>query len=102
MGRYIGAVRQALAELNPTLGVFAIAGNHDHSSSFWTIAREFSRSDVCVLANENYSLKVQGSRVFIVGVDDLWSRRAQPSRPFRVIGPDDCTSPPTHTPHTAT
>ena len=101
MGRYIGAVRQALAELNPTLGVFAIAGNHDHSSSFWTIAREFSRSDVCVLANENYSLKVQGSRVFIVGVDDLWSRRAQPSRAFRGIGPDDCTILLAHNPDTA-
>ena len=101
MGRYIGAVRQALAELNPTLGVFAIAGNHDHSSSFWTIAREFSRSDVCVLANENYSLKVHGSRVFIVGVDDLWSRRAQPSRAFQGIEPDDCTILLAHNPDTA-
>ena len=101
MGRYIGAVRQALAQLKPTLGVFAIAGNHDHSSSFWTIARALSKSDVCVLANENYSLEVQGSRVFIVGVDDLWSRRAQPSRAFRGIGPDDCTILLAHNPDTA-
>jgi len=101
MGRYIGAVRQALAELKPVLGVFAVAGNHDHSSSFWTIARELRKSDVRILANENYSLEVRGCRVFIVGVDDLWSRRAQPWRAFRGIEPGDCTILLAHNPDTA-
>jgi predicted MPP superfamily phosphohydrolase len=100
-GRYIGAVRYALAKLKPTLGVFAVAGNHDHSSSFWTIARELGKSDVRILTNENYSLEVHGCRVFIVGVDDLWSRCAQPSRAFRGIEPDDCTILLAHNPDTA-
>jgi uncharacterized protein len=86
MGRYIGAVRQVLAELKPTLGVFAIAGNHDHSSSFWTIARALSKSDVCVLANENYSLEVRGNRVFIVGVDDLCRAVRNPRAHFGELG----------------
>jgi uncharacterized protein len=101
MRRYIAAVRQVLAELKPTLGVFAIAGNHDHSSSFWVIAQALTKSGACVLANENYSLEVKGSRLFIVGVDDLWSRRAQPSRAFRGVEPDDCTILLAHNPDTA-
>jgi len=101
MWRYIGEFRQALGELKPPLGVFAIAGNHDHSLSFWTIAQALRNSGACVLANENHSLELKGSRLFIVGVDDLWSDRARPSYAFRGVQPDDCTILLVHNPDAA-
>ena len=101
MHRYIDAFRRTLVDLDPTLGVFAVAGNHDHSSSFWKTAQALKKSGVCFLANENYPVALQGSRLFIVGVDDLWSRRAQPARAFRGLKPDDCTILLAHNPDTA-
>jgi predicted MPP superfamily phosphohydrolase len=37
----------------------------------------------------------------VVGIDDLWSRRAEPSRAFHGIKPDDCTIVLAHNPDTA-
>lgn len=101
MRRYIGHFGRVLAELKPAGGIFAIAGNHDHSSSFWTIARALRESGVRVLANENHSLDLRGEHLFIVGIDDLSSRHAEPARAFRGVGPEDCTIVLAHNPDTA-
>lgn len=98
---YIDEFGRALGELKPRLGLFAIAGNHDHSLSFWAIAQALRNAGACVLANENYLLEPKGNRVFIVGVDDLWSGRARPSRAFRGVQADDCTILLVHNPDVA-
>ena len=37
----------------------------------------------------------------VVGIDDLWSRRAEPSRAFAQVRPDECTMVLAHNPDTA-
>jgi hypothetical protein len=101
MRRYVGAFRHALARLNPKVGVFAVAGNHDHWSSFDTIAGALDAAGVDLLSNANRPLKLKGEPIVIVGIDDLWSRRAEPSRAFKDVAPDAATIVLAHNPDTA-
>ncbi len=101
MRRYIDPFRHALAELQPSVGVFAIPGNHDHWSSISVIAQALNAAGVRVLANEHQRVVTRGRDLVIVGIDDLWSRRAEPARAFQGLGPDDCTIVLAHNPDTA-
>jgi predicted MPP superfamily phosphohydrolase len=101
MRRYLGEFERALAGLAPKAGVFAIAGNHDHWSSFGTIAQALRNAGAHVLANANERVAIRGEEVVIVGIDDLWSRRAEPSRAFAGVRPEDCTIVLAHNPDTA-
>lgn len=101
MRRYVGAFRHAISRLNPKVGVFAVAGNHDHWSSFDTIAGALEAAGVDLLANSNRAVKVKGASLTIVGIDDLWSRRAEPSRAFKDVAPDAPNIVLAHNPDTA-
>ena len=101
MRRYINEFRRVLSDLAPAAGVFAIAGNHDHWSSFTMISDALTRAGARVLANESERVAIRHEQIVIVGIDDLWSRRAEPSRAFRGIAPEDCTLVLAHNPDTA-
>jgi len=101
MRRNLSGFRQRLTALKPRLGVFAIAGNHDHWSSFAMIEQALRAAGVKVLANESVRLTLPGGDLTIVGIDDLWSRRAEPSRAFRETVSADCTIVLAHNPDTA-
>ncbi len=101
MRRYLREFERALSGLAPKAGVFAIAGNHDHWSSFGTIAQALRDAGARVLANANERVALRGEEAVIVGIDDLWSRRAEPSRAFAGVRPDDCTIVLAHNPDTA-
>ncbi len=101
MRRYVGAFRHALSKLKPKIGVFAVAGNHDHWSSFDTIAEALECAGVELLANSNRRIKLNGEQLMILGIDDLWSRRAEPSKAFRDVTAEDCTIVLAHNPDTA-
>jgi uncharacterized protein len=99
--RFLDPFRRALADLNPGTGVFAIAGNHDHWSSFETIAGALDAAGIQVLSNESCRLRLRGEKMHVVGIDDLWSRRAEPSRAFSQVKADECTVVLAHNPDTA-
>jgi predicted MPP superfamily phosphohydrolase len=101
MRRYIGDFRRALANLNPKFGVFSIAGNHDHWSSFGMISEALRAAGARVFANQHERLTINGENLVIVGIDDLWSRRAEPSRAFNGVQPGECTIVLAHNPDTA-
>ncbi len=98
---YLVPFRRALAELNPTVGVFAIAGNHDHWASFDRIDEALRSANIQTLSNESRALEIRGERLMIVGIDDLWARQADPQRSFSRVRPDDCTIVLAHNPDTA-
>ncbi len=93
--------RRALAELNPGVGAFAIAGNHDHWASFDHIDEALRAAGVQTLSNESRALELRGARLTIVGIDDLWARQADPQRSFSRVKPNDCTLVLAHNPDTA-
>ena len=101
MRRYLAGFREAISALEPRLGVFAVAGNHDHWSSVERINEALKRAGVYALANESHRLRVRGESLVVVGIDDLWSRRAEPSRAFAQVLPGECTIVLAHNPDTA-
>ncbi len=100
MVSYLDEVCRALKEIQPPLGLYAVTGNHDHATSFWAIQRALAEAGVQLLENRNHPIEVRRSRIHIVGIGDLWSRRAQPWRAFRGVGPGDCTIVLVHNPDT--
>ena len=101
MHRYLGAFRDALKNLRPQSGLFAILGNHDHWSSADRITEALKRAGADVLANDSRRLFLRNEKLVIVGIDDLWSRRAEPARAFGDVNSDDCTIVLAHNPDTA-
>src|SRR5271168_5010879 len=101
MHRYLGAFRDALKHLRPRAGLFAILGNHDHWSSAERITEALKRAGADVLANDSRRLLLRNEKLTIVGIDDLWSRRAEPARAFADVNSDDCTIVLAHNPDTA-
>ncbi len=101
MRRYLGPFRRALSELRPAIGIFAIAGNHDHWAGFDRIAEALSGAGAQVLANQNRRIEIRGETIVVVGVDDLWARRAEPSRAFAGVDARECTIVLAHNPDTA-
>src|SRR5216683_3751558 len=101
MNRYLGAFRDALKNLKPKSGVIAILGNHDHWSSADRISEALRRAGADVLANESRRLTLRNENLVVVGIDDLWSRRAEPARAFADVKSTDCTIVLAHNPDTA-
>ena len=101
MRRYVGGFARELRKLRPLVGVFAIAGNHDHWASFDPIASAMAGAGIEVLRNTSRRLEIAGSALTVVGIDDLWTRHADPARAFREVAPGDCTVVLAHNPDTA-
>jgi predicted MPP superfamily phosphohydrolase len=101
MRHYLEDFRRVLSELNPAHGVFAILGNHDHWASAGMITGALKSSGATVLTNAHERLSIRGERLAIVGIDDLWSRRAEPARAFSGLKPEDCSIVLAHNPDTA-
>jgi predicted MPP superfamily phosphohydrolase len=101
MHRYLGAFSDALKYLSPKIGVYAILGNHDHWSSAERITVALKRAGADVLANESRRLAIRGEKIVVVGIDDLWSRRAEPARAFADVKTGDCSIVLAHNPDTA-
>jgi predicted MPP superfamily phosphohydrolase len=101
MRRYLTAFGRELRQLNPAVCTFAIPGNHDHWASFDDIARTLRAAGIEVLSNESRRVILNDDALTIVGIDDLWTRRADPARAFRNVHPEDCTLVLAHNPDTA-
>jgi predicted MPP superfamily phosphohydrolase len=101
MTRYLDPMREALSRLSPRLGVFAVTGNHDHWASVDRIVAALEQAGAVVLANSSHRVSIRGERLVIVGIDDLWSHRAEPGRAFSSVRAEECTLVLAHNPDTA-
>jgi predicted MPP superfamily phosphohydrolase len=101
MHRYIDAFRGALRHLKPKTGLFAILGNHDHWSSSNRVTEALAAAGADVLVNDSRRVQLNGSELVVVGIDDLWARRAEPVRAFSKVRPGEPTIVLAHNPDTA-
>jgi uncharacterized protein len=101
MQRYVDAFRGALRQLRPKAGLFAILGNHDHWSSSERVTDALQAAGAEVLVNDSRRVSLNGSELVVVGIDDLWARRAEPVRAFSQVRPGDTTIVLAHNPDTA-
>lgn len=69
---YIWPVARALGKLRARLGLFAILGNHDFQVDPEEITRALRAQRIRVLRNSHCALRARSSRLWMIGVDDLW------------------------------
>jgi hypothetical protein len=91
--RYIDPVARILGRLAARDGVYAVLGNHDFSVRnslgfrryrhlHRAVARALAASGIRVLHNEAVPLARGTARVFLAGVEDLWSRTCDLDQAF--------------------
>lgn len=68
--RYAAEYPEVLSPLSPRLGNFACLGNHDYRS-LDTITATLRAAGVKVLRNQHHLLPVNGTRLCIIGIDDI-------------------------------
>ncbi|GAB4506332.1 MAG: hypothetical protein Kow00123_04700 [Anaerolineales bacterium] len=70
--RYIAPVFAELARLRAPLGVFAVAGNHDHWEGIDETRAAMARAGIVNLDNRAVWITIGDDRIRIGGVGDLW------------------------------
>ena len=79
-----------IARLRPRAGLYGILGNHD----IWVrrperLAARLEARGVAMLLNQSRAIERDGRRLWIVGVDDGWERRADLELALRGVPADD-------------
>jgi uncharacterized protein len=69
---YLSILLRELARCRPTLGTFAILGNHDLWADAPSIVSQLSAAGICVLVNAHRRLAAPFDEVSICGIDDPW------------------------------
>jgi len=96
--KYIERVAQTLGRLSAPHGVYAVLGNHDFSVRnalgfrrfrhlHRAVARALSDQGIRVLHNEAVLLERGGTRLHLLGVEDLWSRACDLDQAFAGLCP---------------
>jgi uncharacterized protein len=87
--RHVVDVAKILSRLRAPHGVFAVLGNHDfsvrnalgfrrHRGLHKAVADALSEQGIRVLRNETMPLEKDDCKVYLTGLDDLWSRECDP------------------------
>jgi uncharacterized protein len=69
---YIWPVARALGKLRARLGIFAVLGNHDFQVDADEMTHALRAQRIRVLRNSHFALHSRNSKLWVVGVDDLW------------------------------
>jgi hypothetical protein len=76
-GRYATWLVHELARLQARDGIFAVLGNHDYYAGAGVVARAARDAGIDLLVNEGRMIRTgDGGGFALLGVDDLWARRA--------------------------
>lgn len=86
--RFHEEVAHALRELSARDGVFAVMGNHDYFGDGEPLMTRFREHGIRLLRNEHVMLARNGARLCLAGVDDIYTRRADPARALDGRDPD--------------
>jgi predicted MPP superfamily phosphohydrolase len=96
--RHVVDVAKVLQRLRAPHGVFAVLGNHDfsvrnalgirrHRGLHKAIADALTDQGIKVLRNESIPLEKADSKLYLAGVDDLWSRECDPEQALKGLCP---------------
>jgi predicted MPP superfamily phosphohydrolase len=77
---YVAAVASALGGLRARDGVFACMGNHEYFTDGDAFARRLEGEGLTVLRNRGVEVQRAAARLWVAGVDDTWTGRADVER----------------------
>ena len=69
-------IAELMGSLRGKEGVYAIMGNHDYFGEGEPLVSLLKGKGVTVLRNEGVTLEREGARLFLAGIDDNWTKRA--------------------------
>jgi predicted MPP superfamily phosphohydrolase len=82
LGDYVDATVDAIHELAPELGrlnarcgVFGILGNHDYWKGAKVVIGALEKAGISVLENSGVPLTVEGSTLYLAGLESAWAGR---------------------------
>ena len=81
----IEPVAEALAALAAAAPTFAVLGNHDWYYGGPRVARALTANGIRVLANEAVRVELRGGGLWLAGLDDAWTGRADPARALAYV-----------------
>src|SRR5439155_15519703 len=87
--RHVRAAAASVARLTAPHGVYAVLGNHDHSIRsalgipryrhlHRAVVEALTGHGIRVLRNETVAIARSDAELYLIGLDDLWSRRCDP------------------------
>ncbi|MBN2378147.1 MAG: phosphodiesterase YaeI [Sedimentisphaerales bacterium] len=108
---YKEKVAQAIGGIKSKSGIFAVLGNHDYGvitrfhQNGKAELREFltdqiTKSGHKVLKNESFAVEIDQSRLWIVGLGDLWAGDFHPEKAFASVPQNEATIALSHNPDT--
>jgi predicted MPP superfamily phosphohydrolase len=78
--REIPAVREAMRMLKSDYGIYGCLGNHDHFATAEKVSAALQQIGVVMLDNANRTLRINGERFSLIGVDDAGHGRSNFAR----------------------
>jgi predicted MPP superfamily phosphohydrolase len=71
-----------LSQLNPSQGVFAVLGNHDHRKGPEVIANALAQAGIRLLRNEGITIQRGRDAIHLAGIDSAWGGTPLPTAAF--------------------
>jgi len=79
---YYDDIVEVVGALEAKRGTIVSMGNHDYFGDGEPLIRGLEGKGIRVLRNEGFVIDVDGGEMFIAGVDDTWTRRANLQKAF--------------------
>jgi predicted MPP superfamily phosphohydrolase len=84
-------IARVIGRLRATDGVYVSMGNHDYFGDGEPLITLLQQNGAVVLRNEGRTVTREGACLFVAGVDDTWTRRADLRRTLADREPEACT-----------
>ena len=84
-------IARVIGSLRAADGVYVSMGNHDYFGDGEPLVTLLREGGAVVLRNEGRTVTRNGSSLFVAGVDDTWTRRADLRRTLAARDPEVCT-----------
>ncbi len=78
-----------LREMTAPCGLWAVLGNHDEDTDPQHVAAALEAENIHVLANQSHAIERDGARIWLAGVNDVFSRSADVPETLRGIPSDE-------------
>lgn len=78
-----------LREMTAPCGLWAVLGNHDEDTDPQHVAAALEAESINVLANQSHAIERDGARIWLAGLNDVFSRSADVPEALRGIPSDE-------------